>query len=633
MRSLKDESGELRILFRSMKNMHNSQIVKKLPLAVAMAATLATVGAARADSYKKFVNEASGQSLQIGADAAKALGQSAYAAKINQHWNIRAGDGEGYALVSQRDNQAITALEGAQVAARPYTGEENQLWQILPQGGGWNVIRLRSTGRTNEPTGLCLEASPAGIALKSFSGAAPQKWKFTVTRADVYIGGTHPLKYLADKANAKDWSYVAANANGLYTSNVGLHLRSVKGDYFSNDTSNFADFKQLMTQIGAQMKNKNLFYETDSVLTRTPKWDARVITTAMDAGWNVSNVVLWDTEHIGYRANYFPYLRTGWPARPVHIGTGIWVLGGDFADRNYQRNGLALNAQMQDAMLAHNAGSATEGPGSMSVPEDMNGDKNLDSLTSWVKEHLPAVPTESNFSPGDLQPLGFLRQVQRIVKHSEDAGTKPDIWAITYYGPISTINLGPETDSYSYLGVAKWLIQHERDPLKYPAKDWPYFRDGFADLSQWRDTANATTAGGRIVLDGASAPRIRTPNWSPDFQLHILDVILKSGPAGVVFRDQGNGNFYCWEFGDKTLTCKKYVNGVPVTLKSNIATALAVDQRIPNINIEVIGSKIRTYVNRTLVDTTDDSTYTAPGAVGFQTEKGSHVEWGRITIY
>jgi len=593
------------------------------------AGALLLAGPLSAASYKKLVNAGSGQCLAtvVASGGAVSFRQMPYARQPGLHWNFRVADGKSVGLINQATQRALTVVTGTDgkpaLAEEAFDGRAEQLWDVTPAGGGQNQIAAKRGG-------WCLQGLPdGGVGLRVYAGTPAQKWTFAVMIAEVYFGGTHPLPYLADPKNRPAWAWVGAHADGLYTSNVRIHDAYARGSYARLEAIDWEPLKKLMESIGAGMKNRNLFYETDSGLTHDPAWDRRCLETILSAGWGVTHSVLWDTEHRGFPTSYLPALRVGWPARPVHAGVGMWTLGGDFYNRDWKQNGM-----VQDAMLAFNGGCATEGVGSLYTPEYPDGERNLISLIKWTREKLPAADVESNLSPGEIAPLGFFRQVMRCVRNLEDAGLKPDQWVITYYGPGRGLAMGPDSEPYSYLGVVKWLILHEQDPARYPAVATPYFRDDFSTLAAWDSPGNAQAKGHSLTLKGPADPRTRTISWNPDFQIHITSLRVKRGQVGIVFRDQGRGNFYAWEFGDGTLTLKRYVGGRGQTIKSGIRTGVPAGESASHVIIEVIGSKIHTWLNLREIDVTTDKTYVRPGGVGFHVEAGSEgVAASRMTVY
>lgn len=223
--------------------------------------------------------------------------------------------------------------------------------------------------------------------------------------------------------------------------------------------------------------------------------------------------------------------------------------------------------------------------------------------------------------------------MQRVIKHAEDADLQPDIWALTYYGPPHSMSFGPESDPYSYLGVVRWVLQHEADPVRFPAEDWPYLHDEFNDLAQWDHAANASADGHLLTLQPGANLCTRTNPWKPEYQVHFKSLKLGGGKVGVVFRAQDADNYYCWQFGDGTLDCTKIVNGQATVLKAGVKTPLKYGAKAAYVSIELTGSMIHTWMNLEPVDTLTDATFTAPGRVGLQTDATGEAELGPMLVY
>lgn len=600
--------------------MHNKM---SFSLVIGIAMTLASP-AVRGDSWKRITLSGSRSSMSATAAGVRLVTNKPWAS--DQHWSLRRVDAVHVALVSEKNSLALSVTAGGNVTLAPFINTPAQQWTLVPGKDGRTLIY--HAGRR------LIAGGAQALTLANDDGIAPSDrdgdWALSVERAEVFIGGTHPLKWMADPANADGWQFVRTNADGLYTSNVGIKTHILPASYEQWATLDYSPWENLMRGIGAQMKTRRLFYETDAALTKHPEWDRHIIESAMSVGWTVSDAVLWDTEHIGYLDTYKPHLLAGDAQRMLHIGTGTWVLGGNFADRSFKNN-----AMIQDAMLRWGAACATEGNGSSYFPEDPNGASNTDTLIQWNQAHLPMSKTQSNFSSGDLGPLGFLRQVQRCVKRCEDAGTKPDQWAITYYGPKPDIAFGPETDPRAYFYAAKWLIQHEADPVKYPAIDAPYFADRFKNLDQWdvdKGAGATVEAGHDCLMTGNASIRTKAMPWLTDHQIHLSWLWPELGEAGVQFYTDQNGGTYCWWFSDGQLRCTRTLNHKSLDLKPAIKLPQAANGLLQHVVVEIVGRTFYTYVNRKLVDTTtaDAAPIAAPITL---TSSGGRVKFGPITAY
>lgn len=594
-----------------------------LGVATLLAVSVASV--AKADSWSRIATGSNRQSLTV------ANGKAFLGADVpwssRQHWSLRRLDPIHVALINEQSGLALRAVEHKPSLA-PFSATANgEAWTLVPVADGKDAIAMGSDHLTASNNQLTLRRGDGGSA-----------WTITVEQPEVFIGGTHPIPWLANPANASKWQYVRTHAYGIYTSNVGIHDQMVKGPYNQPTKLNYSLLSLRMKQIAAQMTHHNFFYETDSALTLTPLWDRRVIETVHNAGWDVSDAVLWDTEGVGFPVSWRKQLQVGDANRMLHIGTGTWVLGGNFADRKWR-----ANARVQDAMLRWNAACATEGNGTFYVPEDMQGEADLDTLIRWDKSHLPQCKTESNFSPGDLGPLGFLRQVQRCVKHCEDAGTTPDEWAITYYGPFSSIPIGPEDDSRSYLGVAQWLIEHEADPARHPAVESPYFRDDFKSLDQWsvqdsitgiagHGKAQTSSHGNDLTLVGPVQLKCKKANWWPDHQIHFLWMDPGNSEIGIGFRTNKAGDGDYWWFSQKSLRRTVVLDGQTNTFSGARHLPSLVKGQVRDVVLELVGPTIYTYVNRRLIDETTVPMLGHPRGATIVVRKGKCAV-GQLTIY
>lgn len=158
-----------------------------------------------------------------------------------------------------------------------------------------------------------------------------------------------------------------------------------------------------------------------------------------------------------------------------------------------------------------------------------------------------------------------------------------------------------------YWAVRAWDSRGRASAWSQPA----WFETALLSATDWADAKWISPK----TDDGA--------NWS-DYTVDV-DFTIASGAAGLVFRAQGQSDFYMWQvntrLGDSVLLRPhvlqqgswRVLKQVPLDAVIPMSQA----NRTHHLTIRADGSTITTYINGTLVDTTTDGTFSA-GTIGFR---------------
>ncbi|HEY5583698.1 MAG TPA: RICIN domain-containing protein [Ruminiclostridium sp.] len=152
------------------------------------------------------------------------------------------------------------------------------------------------------------------------------------------------------------------------------------------------------------------------------------------------------------------------------------------------------------------------------------------------------------------------------------------------------------------------------DNIKVSARN-PLLSDYFdSNLVLWNNTSNAAISGGQLTItNNESLSTALGTDWT-NFTLDV-DAKITNGAAGIVFRNQDANNCYMWQLVSGKLRPYKKVNG-SLSLIKEVPCSIVINTSY-HIQIEAIGSTIKTYLNGSLIDTTIDRTF-GGGGVGFR---------------
>lgn len=254
-----------------------------------------------------------------------------------------------------------------------------------------------------------------------------------------------------------DWSYVRQNADGFYVN----FIQMLKMD------------KEKCTQMAGLFSHKNAFYESDSrykglggfpdggQFSRALQTDE--VNRLLDGGFQVKYASLnygvdadkkTDLQHVGMKKG---------KTRPVFAQFGPWNFGGDLAGDTGKNNAQSRN------MIEQNDGGVTDGPIGF-WKSDFRGMRGGSiSLVKFSHSlHKKAVVMVCPYGAGnkDYDFGQWLTQMQKCVRDHEDAGAKPDVWAVFEYA--TSVPALPETvdnkPANTTMGAAYWLLHHLRDP-------------------------------------------------------------------------------------------------------------------------------------------------------------------------
>ena len=296
---------------------------------------------------------------------------------------------------------------------------------------------------------------------------------------EVYVGTGNGRDAMIAQPN--DWSYVRQNADGFYVN----FIQMLKMD------------KEKCAQMAGLFSHKNAFYESDSrykglggfpdggQFSRALQTDE--VNRLLDGGFQVKYASLnygvdadkkTDLQHVGMKKG---------KTRPVFAQFGPWNFGGDLAGDTGKNNAQSRR------LIEQNDGGVTDGPIGF-WKADVKGMKG--GSISLVKFshglHKKAVVMVCPYGAG-VKTYDFgqwLADMQECVRDHEDAGAKPDVWAVFEYA--TSVPALPETvegkPANTTMGAAYWLLHHLRDPKHDAQITVPEPTDAIADAAANTET-------------------------------------------------------------------------------------------------------------------------------------------------
>jgi alpha-L-rhamnosidase len=260
---------------------------------------------------------------------------------------------------------------------------------------------------------------------------------------------------------------------------------------------------------------------------------------------------------------------------------------------------------------------------------------------------VAVAPPASSWAPGGAQPSGLTVE-QRAAPADIDDLTGPILgWQVpsarqsAYQVQVATSrsNLTSDRlvwDSGRVVSAASTNVPYAGPALEagegyeWRVRTW----SGEGNASPWSLPAHFGTALGGEWGDSSpiwlGAPAAL--GWS-DYTLEATFSITTQN-ATIVFNAQDAENYLMWQFrgdGVNQLAPHHRVNGTFTQLKTvplGVSLQRSTDYRI---RIEVSGSTVRTYLDDTLVDTTDDVRFTS-GSIGFRTGGSERNTWDDLSV-
>ncbi len=325
-----------------------------------------------------------------------------------------------------------------------------------------------------------LGVAVAGAAMLLASGTRAQQ---------VYIGGgdNSPGAFDGYLNDPNGWTYVRANANGYYINNFALNTNTADATQNSK-----------LSRMAGLFTSKNVFYETD--LQRTTDGEDEVKIDILRQFFNVSYATL----NKGWTASRISALQWRAP-RPVLAMVAPWLISGDINS--------SAGAADRDS-INHMSGSSTDGP--MGLWRTDQGSMHGGSYSTVKYSHANSKLAMVMIAPYQSgSGSSFLSLGETCVRQHENAGAKPDIWAIEYYAAqLEQYPVTPEQvngqPAGTLTGMAYWLIHHVRDPAHWARLSLPTIHGAqvhMATATQPTETVSAALALPVTHGVGCAAPR------------------------------------------------------------------------------------------------------------------------------
>jgi hypothetical protein len=249
-----------------------------------------------------------------------------------------------------------------------------------------------------------------------------------------------------------EWAWVRDNVDGYYVNNFAIE----EADGTKNDW---------LRQIANLLKNKQVFYESDMIHSTRDGDETKIgiLSKYFDVKYATLNKHGGSSTTPRYSKDRIDGLKFN-GGRPVLAMEGPFAIKGSIhsPEARFWKDAI-------DAM----DGSATDGPIGLWATdhEGMWGATRDGVFYAHGKAKLAMVMLASYTSKTGSQ---FLSWGQHCVRWLEKEGASPDIWVISYYAsniewfPVTPEKKPDGSPAETLAGMAYWLINHLRDPIKFP---------------------------------------------------------------------------------------------------------------------------------------------------------------------
>lgn len=196
-----------------------------------------------------------------------------------------------------------------------------------------------------------------------------------------------------------------------------------------------------------------------------------------------------------------------------------------------------------------------------------------------------------------------------------------------FYTPISNIT-GVHTVYFKFNSSHTKNIC-ELASFRFANADEDNIWDDFSrELSIWRNTKNAIVKKGRLQLTNNTQMETLGGDKLRKYTVQ-MDVQLKKGPAGIVFRKQDSDNFYLLSITEEEVCLKKIVNGKEILVGKR--TEKTKKNEFHTWKIECSGESITIYKDGVRKTTFRDYTF-REGKVGFYQPKRTEAYFDNVNV-